>query len=239
MKPFKLDNGITNLNVCCVYWGDKFSTDYVQTLYYMVRRHLTIPHNFIVFTDHVKLPKMIHNKDGNISFESFPEHDLQGWWNKLQMFHPYFKPMISNWFYLDLDVVILYNIDRFITYGDVKDFCVIRDFGQPDNQFNSSIMRWHSDTSPIIWDNFLNDKKRYQRMQGDQNVVSDIMWKRPETNPYPDEWSFSYKWRNRTNPVFSKAEQTFEQVQGASIAVFHGNPKPHESTQEWVKNNWK
>ena len=70
MKPFKLDNGITNLNVCCVYWGDKFSTDYVQTLYYMVRRHLTIPHNFIVFTDNVKLPKMIHNKDRNISFQN-------------------------------------------------------------------------------------------------------------------------------------------------------------------------
>jgi len=25
----------------------------------------------------------------------------------------------------------------------------------------------------------------------------------------------------------------------AKVAIFHGNPKPHESDQDWVKNNWK
>jgi len=247
MERFTLENGITKLDVCCVYWGDKFSTDYVQKLYYMVQRHLTIPHRFIVFTDHVKLHKLIHNKNGNITYESFPEHALQGWWNKLYMFHPYFKTMIGNKFYLDLDTVILDDLDKFIKFGMMRDFCITRDFGQPTTIYNSSVMRWHSNINPIIWDGYLKNKQKYDRMQGDQNVITDIMngtsekieKKRIELNPFPDEWTFSYKWRNRMHPVFARKDWTFERVPGTSIAVFHGNPKPHESTQEWVKENWK
>ncbi len=44
-----------------------------------------LEHNFYVFTDHVKMEKMI---DGNVNVRQFPENDLQGWWNKMQLFHP-------------------------------------------------------------------------------------------------------------------------------------------------------
>ena len=45
------------MNFCCVYYGDKYDVKYVQNLYNMIQRHLTIPHKFYCFTDHVKLPK--------------------------------------------------------------------------------------------------------------------------------------------------------------------------------------
>ena len=92
------------LNVICLYWGDKFSTDYVQKLYYMVQRNLTIPYRFIVLTDHVKLPKLVNCPGA--TFESLPENNLEGWWNKLLMFHPYFKGMIGTYLYFDLDLYI-------------------------------------------------------------------------------------------------------------------------------------
>ena len=41
------------LNVVCVNWGLKFKPQYVQVLYNMVERNLTIPHKFILFTDRI------------------------------------------------------------------------------------------------------------------------------------------------------------------------------------------
>jgi hypothetical protein len=47
------------VNVVCLYWGNKYKTDYVKVLYNMVERHLTIPHKFIIYTDHVKMHKLV------------------------------------------------------------------------------------------------------------------------------------------------------------------------------------
>ena len=38
-------------NVICIKWGDKFGANYVNSLYNMVERNLTLPHRFICFTD--------------------------------------------------------------------------------------------------------------------------------------------------------------------------------------------
>ena len=54
----------------------------------------------------------------------------------------------------------------------------------------------------------------------------------------PDEWSYSYKWFSRQDPRFDKSKWTFEKKDKAKVAVFHGRPFPHESTQEWVKKEW-
>ena len=38
-------------NVICIKWGDKFGADYVNRLYKMVEKNLTLPHRFVCFTD--------------------------------------------------------------------------------------------------------------------------------------------------------------------------------------------
>jgi hypothetical protein len=76
-------------------------------------------------------------------------------------------------------------------------------------------------------------------MPGDQNVITALIEKQPILKVFPDEWTFSYKWHSRKKPRFHKSEWTFEQDPNAKVAVFHGKPDPHESEQEWVKNNWK
>ena len=62
----------------------KYSLEYVQKLYNMVQRNTTVDHKFYVFTDHVKPHKML---EGDINIKQFPMLDLQGWWNKMQLFH--------------------------------------------------------------------------------------------------------------------------------------------------------
>lgn len=75
-------------------------------------------------------------------------------------------------------------------------------------------------------------------MQGDQNVVTDLVSGKDILKPFPDEWTQSYKWLDRTRTRFSKSKWTFELSDTAKIAVFHGKPNPHESEQDWVKKHW-
>ena len=56
---------------------------------------------------------------------------------------------------------------------------------------------------------------------------------------FDDIWTQSYKWLDRSQTRFHKKSWTFEESTLAKVAIFHGNPKPHESDQEWVKKNWK
>lgn len=223
------------INFCCVYYGTKYKVEYVQKLYNMIQRHLTIPHKFICFTDNIRLNKMV---EGDIECKPFHYHNYQGWWNKLQLFSPEVELEGVN-FYLDLDVVLLDSIDKFVEYGNEDSFCITRDFSYSDRMWNSSVMKWNNKTATdLIWKPFLANKTQFMSLQGDQNVISDCIRDKDNCLSYPDEWTFSYKWRSRIKPAFSRADWTFEQVPGASIAVFHGSPNPHESDQDWVKNNW-
>lgn len=39
------------LNVVCVKYGTKYGADYVNKLYYGVKKHLSLPHTFTCFTE--------------------------------------------------------------------------------------------------------------------------------------------------------------------------------------------
>ena len=174
------------INVCCVYYGNKYKPEYVQKLYNMVQRHLTVPHEFYCFTDHVNLFDLV---TGKIHFKSFPRHDMEGWWNKLQLFNPDTGLKGVN-FYLDLDVVISKNIDCFVNFGDENTFGIINDFGQPDMWFNSSVMKWNNKTaSNIIWEPYITNRVKWRKVQGDQNVITDLIRKEKILKVYPDDWT--------------------------------------------------
>ena len=238
------------VNVVCLYWGQKYKIEYVNILYNMVQRHLTIPHKFIIYTDHVKMKKLV--KGDNIEVRKLPFHDYTGWWNKLTLFSPEAN-LTGNNLYFDLDVVITENIDCFITHKPQKQVLLIRDFNTSTKGFNSSIMRFNNDVmTPKIWEPYLKEKQRYKKMQGDQNVISELIKQTPDLyDTYPDEWTFSAKWYDREDARFSRSKWTFQYKEGCKVAVFHGkpdpnqlaDPHPHESYNlkliEWVKNHWK
>ena len=237
-------------NIVCLYWGQKYKIEYVNILYNMVQRHLTIPHKFIIYTDHVKMKKLV--KGDNIEVRKLPFHDYTGWWNKLTLFSPEAN-LTGNNLYFDLDVVITENIDCFITHKPQKQVLLIRDFNTSTKGFNSSIMRFRNEVmTPKVWEPFLEERTRFKKLQGDQNVISECIKQTPDLyDIFPDEWTFSAKWFDREDARFSRSKWTFEYKKGCKIAVFHGkpdpnqlaNPHPHESydlkTIEWVKNHWK
>ena len=216
----------------------------------MVQRHLTIPHKFIIYTEHVKMKKLI--KGENVEVRKIPFHDYQGWWNKLTLFSPEAN-LKGDSLYFDLDVVITDNIDSFFTHEKDTKVVLMRDFNPTTKSYNSSIMRFNNEVmTPYVWKPYLKEKKKFNRMQGDQNVITDCIKQVPDKfKCFPDEWTFSAKWYDRASPRFKRSKWTFKQYPGAKVAVFHGKPDPlqlvdvhpHESydmdTIAWVKKHWK
>ena len=223
------------INFVCVYYGTKYSLDYVQVLYNMVQRHLTIPHKFICFSDHVKPQKILK---GDIEFRKFRFHDYDGWWNKMQLFSEEAN-LVGPCLYMDLDVVILDNINELATFGDDMTFGVINDFNIKTEEYNSSIMKFNNEVATkLVWNKFLEDKTDLMKLQGDQNAMSRLVKGSQYLKVMPDEWTYSYKWHSRQNPRFHKSEWKFEKKEKAKVAVFHGSPLPHDSDEKWVKELW-
>lgn len=178
---------------------------YVERLRSMVDRHLSIPHEFKVYTE--------------------ADVSLAGWWAKLEIVerkHP-------DWvLYLDLDIVITASLDHIvgaiITDPSARNYVWMRDdfsysivnprtdlddktkvlLGGPGT-CNSSVMLWHRAfyLGPIY--------EEMLRMHGDQNVLTAKLW--PE--------------QIRLLPGDSIKSYKYHAGQVAPIVVMHGDPKPH------------
>jgi len=247
----RIESSMELVNVVCLYWGNKYKTEFVNVLYNMVQRNLTIPHKFIIYTDHVKMHKLVPGN--NVEVRKLPFHTYTGWWNKLTLFSEEAK-LEGTCLYFDLDVVIVDNIDCFVTYGNEKpeQFVGMNDFNRHTKMFNSSVMKFNNKImTKYVWQEYLKDKKTFDRLQGDQNVISQTIKKTSHYTTFPDQWTFSAKWYDRDLPRFHREKWTFEQKPGAKVAVFHGKPDPNELVKphphesydlnktEWVKKHWK
>ena len=227
------------INFVCIYYGNKYSFPYVKNLHNMVERNLTIPHKFICFTDNTVIAQRKEFRRTNIEFRQFKRHDLQGWFNKLQLFSPD-SQLDGNTLYMDLDVVIMKNIDCFFEIGEDKNFVGMNDFNPTTGNFNSSIMRFNNEYhSKPIWKQYIKRRSEFSKFHGDQEIISQLIKKHEDTLSFPDEWTQSYKWYNREGKRYHSEKWTYEQDPNAKVCVFHGRPNPAESTQEWVKELWK
>ena len=168
--------------VVCLKWGDKYSPEYVNKLYRMVQRNLTINHEFICFTEQ---PANLVPGIRVIDLELIP--GIEGWWYKPMFFDKNF-PLDGTLLYMDLDIVINANIDKLFTYNPDK-FCIIRDFNRSLrsdwNRMNSSIFRLKSGSMGYVFDNFMESADmNMRRFHGDQD------WIFAEVGPNKKDWMF-------------------------------------------------
>ena len=219
------------MNFACVCYGKKYSVEYVQKLYNMVQRNTTLEHNFFIFTDNIEM-----EIDGHVNIRTFPE-TLNGWWNKMQLFRP--DTLDGDTLYMDLDVVITGNIDCFFNYEPEADFIGMNDFNPDTKIFNSSVFKFKPEAMKSkLWQPFTDDRTKWLRYSGDQNVISDLIIGHPGTRSFPDSWTQSYKWYDRKGRRYHKGKWTFEHNGESLVTVFHGEPNPHQSDMNWVKKAW-
>jgi len=232
--------------VLCLKHGTKYSADYVNKLYNMVKRNCTLDYDFVCLTDDT------NGLNSNILTVPLPEF-LSGWWCKPYMFSNQLG-LDGTILYLDLDVVIAKNIDHLFLYEPTS-WCTIRDFTRkmrPSWQkYNSSVVRFRSNELVSFWKDFEQDQKAIQRRwHGDQDWLYDIATRsKLPAKMFPDNWILSWKWEIRRTKDFasggprgSRKLRTIEHVTPPNeccITVFHGDPNPEHCQDPWVVNNWK
>jgi len=228
-----------SINVICVFWGTKYSIKHVNTLYKMVKRNVHLPLNFYCLTDNIG-----QTFEEGIKTIIIPDPQLDGWWNKMHLYDKRLN-IEGNILYLDLDVVIINNLKPFFSQYEDKDFLVIRDFGQPTTTINSSVLRYNLKYHSFIYDDYIKSKEKYDKMHGDQNVITDMMFRHPLTQIMPDSWTYSFKWPERGKPKkYEKYKPLDHPLKKDSlVCVFHGHPNPDYAMQyqsgEWIKDYWK
>lgn len=231
--------------VLCLKHGTKYSSDYVNTLYSMVKRHCTLDFEMVCLTDDRR------GIDSNITILPLPK-ELSGWWCKPYMFSNDLG-LDGTILYLDLDVVIANNIDKLFTYN-TKTWSTIRDFTKvmrPNwNRYNSSAIKFKSGSLHYLWEEFNSNKEFIQRkFFGDQDWLWDRTYKNNPADCFPDEWILSWKWQVRKSkdlnykmPKGSRSLKIIENVtppRDCCVTVFHGDPNPENCQDPWVVDNWR
>lgn len=215
------------ITVCCLYVGNKiYDIKYVENLSKGVKKNLTQEYQFVIFTDRKDQLAELQDFGKVVLLPSFNFN--KAWWNKLWLFSKE-SGLSGTILYLDLDVIILGSLDKFITD---KKFKIIHDFNRSNhpnwNKSNSSIMSWKHEDHTHLWGKFYVNVPNYtSRMHGDQDFIHlyehDKEW-------YPDNWAISYRWEYLKGKLFDNKE--------TSVLVLHGKPKPHELTDDKLLKIW-
>lgn len=229
-------------NIVCLKHGNKYSADYVNKLYNMVKRNITVPYEFYCFTENRK------GLDPNIKvIDLFLHPRIQGWWYKTYFFNPNIG-LNGTLLYFDLDVIVFDNIDKLFDYKP-GEFCIIRDFNRSLrkdwNKMNSSVFRLEIGQHAHVYENYIKDPTNARRYHGDQDWIFAQVTE--DFNFWPEEWIQSYKWEMRDRNQLQRINgvRNFRKpgepkiVKGCSVAVFHGQPNPHDCIDPWCKENWK
>ena len=235
------------MNFVCIKWGDKYSPDYVNNLYRMVKKNYTKPFTFTCYTDEpddivcdtapipddgLLHPKYWFGKEGycwdRAKFLVFNSHN--------------WLMYTGDWCYFDLDIVIQENIDDVELLAQKPR--IIHSRWQPKSQihdrlfidtrgtfYNSSMMVWPGNSCEHIYDNVIEHNeiifKTY--IKGSDNYH---YWRQREFwKDIPGGWIYSWN-RGKHYPDDVK-EFTFRE--DAKICIFNTDNVPHPSAKQQIK----
>ncbi len=224
--------------VVCLKWGDLYGPDYVNILYRMVRRHLSLPLRFICFTEK---PQGIIDEVEIQPLPVFPEPEWQyarycSAWRKLALFEKGLADIQGRVLFLDLDVVIVDSIDCFFQHP--APFAMIENWYQPGrNAGQASVMCFDSGYPERLLKQYLKAPENVlQRYRTEQAYIAAELAGTDDIF-FPKAWCKSFKkhclpsgfkrfWRSRIGGIPA----------GARVMVFHGRPNPPDAMRgEWGK----
>lgn len=214
-----------DINIVCMKWGTKFGPQYVNRLYKMVEKNLTLKHRFICFTDDatgidagveiMPLPQVI--------FEDGPERG----WRKLGILSSSLGDLKGQALFLDLDILILRNIDDFFKVDG--EFLIIKDWDFKNYIGNSSVFRFdigkHADVLKYFEENRFQIRKQFRN---EQAYLSYAMMKKGILKYWDKKWCVSFK-RHCLKKFPINYFKAPELPKDAKILIFHGHPNPEEA----------
>lgn len=239
--------------ILCMKWGQKYSAEYVNRLYKMIKRHMTLPFTMVCLTDD---PIDIHS-----DIQCYPLIPLdlpnnlpERGWNKLTTFSANLYGLQGTALFLDIDIVIIDNIDGFFTHPVVRqdEVLIIRDWKKPWRMVgNSSVYRFQIGSIPSLVDYFRTHFEQIrQQFRHEQAFLSWYIRQHHQLSYWPTGWCLSYKY-----DVLKKMPYALwhapEKPESGKIIVFHGEVNPPDAIKggggkwyrkvlpaPWLKNYW-
>lgn len=240
-----------NRYIICMKWGNKYPAEYVNRLYNMVKRNLTIPFNMVCLTDDD------HAIDPAIQCLPIPSLDLpaglpERGWLKLTTFSADLHGLSGTALFLDLDVVILRNIDHFFHHQrGQQGVHIIKDWKRPWRiTGNSSVYRFTLGAYPDMLDDF---RSRFtairQQFRNEQAYLSWYIAQRGQLHYWPKTWCKSYKYHALRPLPYAWWQPP--RKPDCDILIFHGEVNPHDAIKggggkwyrhilpaPWLKEYW-
>lgn len=237
------------VNVICMKWGTKYPALYVNKLYAMVQRHLSLPHRFVCLTDDVT---GIHPEVECFDLPNVevPKEYAHSPWRKLGMFSENLANMQGKALFLDLDIVIMRPIDEFFSYSDK--FAIIENWTQLGRGIgNSSVYCFTIGAHTDVLDYYHAHMGEVLTQYSNEQIylskkIGDIAF-------WPDAWCKSYKRHCIPRGKLSRYFMTPIPPKDVKIVVFHGRPHPDDAIRggfygrfykyarsaPWVAEHWK
>lgn len=193
--------------------------EYVEILHNSIMRNLPeMPGKFVCFTDD---PAPYHS-----NIEKRPLRlGLTGWWHKLYLFKDGHFADGDKVIYIDLDTCITNGLDEIIKYDGRM--AILRDFYRHDG-LQSSVMIWPANTVHI-WDYWVS-LGQPRPEGGDQTIIEQYLT-HFKVDVLQDLFPRQF--------VSYKISAHFDIPPDARMVIFHGEPRPHEVTHNWVPYIWK
>jgi hypothetical protein len=213
-----------NLTVACVWVRANVPYDrqYVENLRAMVRRHLSMPHEFICLANQPV-------RNGIRTYPVMHDPSVPGWWAKMELFRPGLLPG-DRILYLDLDVAIVGSLEEIVHYSAA--FALVPpggSFNPPGyrtvRRFNSSVMVWDRGATDEVYGRYATQSDLAQPYWGDQDFIGDHA---RTAVTMPAEW-------------FPRFSELRGEPPASAKVVLVKKPKPHIAARksEWLRRAWE
>lgn len=224
------------MNVICLKWGDKYSSDYVNRLHSMVSRNLSSQYRFVCITDD---PTGISRE---IEVKPMPEFNLP----ERMRFHPFRRMFIFQeklfdlagpTLHLDLDLVVTGGLEPFFEFLPGENFVVPENWTQPGLGIgNMSVFRFEIGGLTQVWEKFISDPAGMMSRYGNsQTFVCRTLGK---VEFYPSAWCLSFKHSLLPRWPLS-AFLAAKLPSDCRVVAFTGKPDIHDVIAgEWPEAKW-
>lgn len=220
------------MRIVCVYKsGGDYDIKYVVALKNALKKYCKEPFDFYCLTDEAE-------EVTPFAIPVLLEHDLPGWWSKIELFNPKLFSDKETVLYFDLDVLILKDISKLIEVcREDRSFPImLRSYdklGKANDWPSSSIMSWNGRKMHRVWYEFF--RRRPERVmeaalketvlagqRTDQGFIRKITQTRKFQDVLPKQY-FAFKYDYWQDP------KVFEI---ATILNWTGRPRLHKIKQQ-------
>jgi len=245
------------VKIVTLKWGSLYGPEYANRLCAAVNRNLSIPHEFVCFTDNPEglLPEI---KTFPIPEVPIPDRVKNSGWRKIALFRDDL-PIEGTCLFMDLDLVVTGSLDDFFTYGEPDQIPIIHNWVAWHKKLlrkrpevgNSSVFRFVANECSFVFKQYLSEKEwALQNFWPPQTYLTHCI--RPKMVYWPETWVRSFKRHcARSFPLnfFLPAIKPHD----ARIIAFHGRPHPDQALNgysdgklrhtvlptRWIEDFWR